>query len=60
MPLAAIVEPAEITPATTADPDDDQVLACALAGRMQIYDAKGAEWRSVRVRRDPGCAVCKG
>ena len=32
----------------------------SLAGRMQIYDAKSAEWRSVRVRKDPDCAVCSG
>jgi molybdopterin/thiamine biosynthesis adenylyltransferase len=30
----------------------------SLAGRMQIYDAKSAEWRSVRVGKDPACKVC--
>ncbi|HEY8251532.1 MAG TPA: ThiF family adenylyltransferase, partial [Burkholderiales bacterium] len=25
---------------------------------LQILDAKSGEWRSVRVRRDPGCSVC--
>ena len=30
----------------------------SLAGRMQIYDAKSAEWRSVRVSKDPACGVC--
>jgi adenylyltransferase/sulfurtransferase len=25
---------------------------------LQIFDAKRAEWRSVRVRKDPGCSVC--
>jgi molybdopterin-synthase adenylyltransferase len=30
----------------------------SLAGRMQIYDAKSAEWRSVRVKKDPLCKVC--
>jgi len=25
---------------------------------LQILDAKSAEWRSVRVRKDPGCTVC--
>jgi len=25
---------------------------------LQILDAKSAEWRSVRVRKDPACAVC--
>jgi adenylyltransferase/sulfurtransferase len=27
-------------------------------GRLVIVDAKSAEWRSVRVKRDPACAVC--
>ena len=25
---------------------------------LQILDAKSAEWRSVRVKKDPGCSVC--
>jgi molybdopterin/thiamine biosynthesis adenylyltransferase len=25
---------------------------------FQIFDAKSAQWRSVKVRRDPGCKVC--
>jgi adenylyltransferase/sulfurtransferase len=25
---------------------------------LQILDAKGAEWRRVRVKKDPGCSVC--
>jgi molybdopterin/thiamine biosynthesis adenylyltransferase len=25
---------------------------------LQILDAKGAEWRSVRVKKDPACGVC--
>jgi molybdopterin-synthase adenylyltransferase len=25
---------------------------------LQILDAKGAEWRSVRVKKDPSCTVC--
>ena len=25
---------------------------------LQILDAKSAEWRSVRVKKDPGCNVC--
>jgi len=29
-----------------------------LAGRLVILDAKSAEWRSVRVKKDPGCSVC--
>jgi adenylyltransferase/sulfurtransferase len=29
-----------------------------LAGRLVIIDAKSAEWRSVKVAKDPRCAVC--
>jgi adenylyltransferase/sulfurtransferase len=25
---------------------------------LQILDAKSAEWRSVRVKKDAGCGVC--
>jgi molybdopterin-synthase adenylyltransferase len=32
----------------------------SLAGRMQIHDAKSAEWRTVRVGKDTACAVCSG
>lgn len=28
------------------------------AGKLFLYDALGAEWRTVRIRRDPQCAVC--
>ncbi|HEV2431573.1 MAG TPA: molybdopterin-synthase adenylyltransferase MoeB [Burkholderiales bacterium] len=27
-------------------------------GRLQVIDAKTAEWRSVRVKKDPACGVC--
>jgi molybdopterin/thiamine biosynthesis adenylyltransferase len=27
-------------------------------GRLQVIDAKTAEWRSVRVKKDPACSVC--
>jgi len=27
---------------------------------LQILDAKSAEWRSVRVKKDPACPVCGG
>ena len=30
----------------------------SLSGRLQIFDAKAAEWRSVKVKKDPGCQVC--
>jgi adenylyltransferase/sulfurtransferase len=29
-----------------------------LAGRLLLMDAKRAEWRTVRVKKDPGCRVC--
>ncbi|MBK8741531.1 MAG: molybdopterin-synthase adenylyltransferase MoeB [Betaproteobacteria bacterium] len=28
------------------------------AGKLFLYDALGAEWRTVRIKRDPQCAVC--
>ena len=28
------------------------------ASRLQVFDAKSAEWRSVKVKKDSGCAVC--
>jgi molybdopterin-synthase adenylyltransferase len=30
----------------------------SLSGRLQIFDAKSAEWRTVKVSKDPACAVC--
>ena len=30
----------------------------SLAGRLLLVDALSAEWREVRVLRDPACAVC--
>jgi molybdopterin/thiamine biosynthesis adenylyltransferase len=30
----------------------------SLSGRLLMFDAKAAEWRSVRVKRDPTCRVC--
>jgi putative PIN family toxin of toxin-antitoxin system len=34
--LARLVEPAEIAPVILADPDDDAVLACAVAAHAEI------------------------
>jgi molybdopterin-synthase adenylyltransferase len=31
----------------------------SLAGRLLLFDAKKTEWRSVRVKRDPQCPVCR-
>ena len=30
----------------------------SLSGKLVVFDAKTAEWRSVRVAKDPACAVC--
>ena len=30
----------------------------SLSGRLLMFDAKAAEWRSVRVKKDPRCSVC--
>ena len=30
----------------------------SLNGRLLLIDAKQSEWRSVRVRKDPACAIC--
>jgi adenylyltransferase/sulfurtransferase len=30
----------------------------SLSGRLLMFDAKNAEWRSVRVKKDPACPVC--
>lgn len=30
----------------------------SLNGKLQVIDAKSADWRSVRVKKDPGCSVC--
>ena len=32
----------------------------SLAGRLLIYDALGSSFRKVKVRKDPGCALCGG
>jgi molybdopterin-synthase adenylyltransferase len=30
----------------------------SLAGRLQLLDARGMEWTTIRVPRDPACPVC--
>jgi adenylyltransferase/sulfurtransferase len=32
----------------------------SLSGRLVIWDALQAEFRKIRLRRDPECAVCGG
>jgi putative PIN family toxin of toxin-antitoxin system len=34
--LASVIEPAEIEPVILADPDDDAVIACAVAARCEV------------------------
>jgi len=34
--LASVTEPAEIEPVILEDPDDDAVIACAIAGRCEV------------------------
>jgi adenylyltransferase/sulfurtransferase len=31
-----------------------------LSGRLLLFSAREADWRQVRVKRDPDCAVCAG
>jgi molybdopterin-synthase adenylyltransferase len=31
----------------------------SLDGRLMIFDAKGADWRTVRVKKDAACSVCR-
>jgi len=31
----------------------------SLAGRLMLYDALRAEWREVKLRKDPACPVCR-
>jgi adenylyltransferase/sulfurtransferase len=30
----------------------------SLCGRLLLFDGATVEWRSVKLRRDPDCAVC--
>ena len=32
----------------------------SLAGRLLLYDALAAEWRQIRLKKDPACPVCSG
>lgn len=33
-------------------------VGASLGGRLLLLDAKNAEWRTVKVAKDPGCEVC--
>jgi adenylyltransferase/sulfurtransferase len=32
----------------------------SLDGRLVVFDAKAADWRSVKLAKDPSCPVCRG
>lgn len=34
-------------------------VGTSLSGMLVVLDAKAAEWRSVKIRKDPGCTVCR-
>lgn len=46
--LADIVEPANISPAVRSDPDDDQVLACALAAHADAIVSGDKRLRNLK------------
>ena len=46
--LARLVIPAEIGPTVTGDPDDDQVLACALAAEAQVIVSGDKRLRNLK------------
>lgn len=33
-------------------------VGTSLSGRLMLYDALAADWRTIRLKRDPGCPVC--
>ena len=35
-------------------------IGASLSGRLLLFDALATQWRSVRLKRDPACAVCRG
>ncbi|MFY9821990.1 MAG: putative toxin-antitoxin system toxin component, PIN family [Thermoanaerobaculia bacterium] len=55
--LARIVVPAEIPPAVFDDPDDDEILACAVAARAEVIVSGDShlltlkEFRGIRILR---------
>lgn len=48
MRLARLVVPAHITPKVAADPDDDQVLACALAAHAEVIVSGDKQLRNLK------------
>jgi len=35
-------------------------VGASLSGRLLLYEALAAEWRQIRLKRDPACPVCAG
>ncbi len=33
-------------------------IGTSLSGRLLLFDALAADWRAIRLKRDPGCGVC--
>jgi predicted nucleic acid-binding protein len=50
--LATLVIPADISPAVAGDPDDDQVLACALAARADAIVSGDKHLRNLKTYQD--------
>jgi putative PIN family toxin of toxin-antitoxin system len=42
--LASVIQPADIEPVVLADPDDDAVLACAIAAQAEISFREIVTW----------------
>ena len=57
--LATVVQPAPIAPTVLADPDDDHVLACALAAKTEtiVSDDKDLLELSATVKLDSGLFI---
>jgi molybdopterin/thiamine biosynthesis adenylyltransferase len=34
-------------------------VGTSLSGKLQVFDAMAAEWRTVKVAKDPACAACR-
>ena len=36
-----------------------RIAGVGTPSNLQVFDARNAEWRSMRVKKDPSCTVCK-
>ena len=50
--LASVIEPAEIEPVILADPDDDAVMACAVAARCEVVVSGDSHLLKLRQYQD--------